>query len=392
MKGSVKAILGKPGTFKLCYDAPIAPGEKRKGRQKRETLTNTTKRDAERYLQRKLAEIESGNYQAQTRVAFIAYLRQWLDTRSSRLARRTAERYAALIEQIAANLDGGERIALSKVTPQHIERLLQRLIKCGGVYGGALSPTTALQAYAVVRAALRKAHRQRLIAHNPCDTVEPPRARRVDIPLLEAADLVRFLDALRGSPFYIAAVLAAFGALRRGEILALTWRDVDLSTGIVTIHQAVEESLQSLAFKEPKSGRPRRVALPAVAVEALQGHKLQQGMLREQLGNDWNTEALIVPSIVTGRVQFPSTFSKGHRARAEAAGFPSITLHTLRHAHVSLLGVLGVHPRVMQAQAGHHSSSFTMDRYQHLMSGAQVDAAVLLDRAMRDAGFQADSP
>jgi len=391
MRGSVRAIPGKPGTYKIVFDAPVVPGETRRGRQKRETLINTTKRDAERYLQRRIAEIERGEYQPKTGITFAAYLREWLDGRNGRIARRTMERYEDLIKQIVANLEGGERLTLSKLTPQHIERLLQRLLKCGGVHGGPLSSTTTLQAYAVVRAALRKAHRQHRITNNPCEAVEPPRARRIVVPVLEAAELARFLNALRGGPFHISAVLAAFGGLRRGEILALTWRDIDFGTGVVAIHRAVEESKTGIFYKEPKSGRPRRVALPAVAVEAIKAHKAYQGTLREQLGVDWNAEELIVPSIITGRVQFPSTFSKGHRAAAEDAGFPSVTLHTLRHAHVSLLGALGVHPRVMQAQAGHHSSTFTMDRYQHLMSGAQVDAAVLLDRAMRDAGFQADT-
>lgn len=390
MRGSIKAVLGKPGTFKLVYDIPIMLDEKRKRRQRRETLTNTTKRAAERYLQQKLADIAGGQYQPQTKIGFLAYLREWLKLRQARIARRTAERYCDLIKQIAANLEGGESLTLTKLTPQHIERLLQRLQECGGTKGQALSSTTALQTFAVIRAAMRKAHRQRFIAYNPCEGVEAPRARRVDIPILVPAELLRFLDALRGGPFYISALLAAFGGLRRGEILALTWGDIDTATGLVKIHQAVEESKRGLNLKVPKSGRPRDVALPHLAIEELKAHKLYQATLREQLGENWNSDGLVVPSVVTGRLQFPSTFSKGHRRAAEAAGFPNITLHTLRHVHVSLLGTLGVHPRVMQVQAGHHSSAFTMDRYQHPASDAQVEAAALLDKAMREAGFRAN--
>jgi integrase len=114
--------------------------------------------------------------------------------------------------------------------------------------------------------------------------------------------------------------------------------------------------------------------------------------LREKRRGDWNANWLVVPSVLTGNLQTPSTFSKYLKRAIEAAGFPDVTLHVLRHAHISLLGSLGVHPRTMQAQAWHSSSSFTLDKYQHLMSGAQTEAAALLDAAMREAGFHGTSP
>ena len=142
---------------------------------------------------------------------------------------------------------------------------------------------------------------------------------------------------------------------------------------------------KQLGFKPPKSGKPRRVALAPIVAEALREHRVRQAERRLALGPAYRDEGLVICREDGARID-PESFTPSFRTAAAKAGFPGVNYHALRHTAASVLMALGVHPKVVQEQLGHHSAAFTLDRYSHVAPTLQEAAALSLDAALRAAG------
>jgi integrase len=171
--------------------------------------------------------------------------------------------------------------------------------------------------------------------------------------------------------------------MRRGEILALRWRDVDLDGAVLSVVRSLEQTKAGLAFKAPKNGKGRAIALPAATVEALRRHRTDQAELRLKLGLGRDDDGLVVCKY-DGEAVRPRTLSlEFARLVKRVPGIPVVTFHGLRHSNVTHQLQLGVPIKVVSERAGHSSASFTLDRYGHVLQEMQVDAAKRLDAAFR---------
>jgi integrase len=172
--------------------------------------------------------------------------------------------------------------------------------------------------------------------------------------------------------------LAFYAGLRRGELLALRWRDVDTDAATITVDRAW--CSHSRTFTAPKSGAGRRV-VPAAAElrRLLLEHRLLVGAASRE------PDALVIVGRFPGR---PASASMvGARARTawaelDAAG---VTLHAARHTYASLMVEAGVGFKALQTYMGHSSITITLDRYAHLLPGALAQDALRLD-SLLDAG------
>ncbi len=166
--------------------------------------------------------------------------------------------------------------------------------------------------------------------------------------------------------------------MRRGELLALRWTDVDLEKGVLSVQQAIEETSDSLRFKEPKTAHSRRrIPLPMLTVRALQRHRAEQAQARLRAGRGWRDSGLVFTSL-DGGPWWPSVFGRSFRSLKARAGL-DVRFHDLRHTHASQLLRQGVHPKVVSERLGHASISITMDIYSHLLPGLQAEAAAKID-------------
>lgn len=122
---------------------------------------------------------------------------------------------------------------------------------------GGLSAQTVLHHHRVLREALQQAVRWLLLARNPADAVEPPRAQRQEMRALDEQQTARLLGAAKVHRLYIPILLAVTTGMRRGEILSLRWQDVDLQAGTAAVRQSLEQTRNGLAFKQPKTQKGR---------------------------------------------------------------------------------------------------------------------------------------
>jgi integrase len=173
--------------------------------------------------------------------------------------------------------------------------------------------------------------------------------------------------------------------LRRGEILGLRWSDVDLTAGIVTVVQSLEQTDEGLRFKSPKTHRSRRsISLPAITIEALRSHRATQAKERLALGPARNEHGLVCPR-PDGAPWAPDVFSTTFAAFVRRSGMKPFRFHDLRHSHATHLLRVGVHPKVVSERLGHSSVSITLDTYSHVLPGMQQDAVRLIDSALATA-------
>jgi integrase len=166
--------------------------------------------------------------------------------------------------------------------------------------------------------------------------------------------------------------------MRRGEILALRWSDVDLEAQTLSVRRnAVQLDKGKVIFNETKTGKSRPITLPAFVIAELRRHNIAQKEMRLQVGNRWQDNNLVCCD-ETGKALKPEWLSSRFSYFAKTHGF-NITFHGLRHSHASLLLAQGVHMKVVQERLGHSKLAMTMDTYSHLAKGMQEEAASKLE-------------
>jgi integrase len=240
----------------------------------------------------------------------------------------------------------------------------------------------------LIAQALKQAVRWQLLARSPCDAVSPPRVERRQMEVLDVGATIAFMEAARGHVLFMPIVLGVLCGLRRGEVAALCWRNVDLDTGRLSIVASLEQTNGGhVRLKPPKSGRPRTVALPALAIEELRRHRLTQAEELLRLGVRQSDETRVCLQS-NYRPWAPRSLSSFFAMFVKAARLPHVRLHDLRHSHATHLLMANVHPKVVQERLGHSSITTTVDTYSHVMPGIQDEAASRIDAVLRTAVSQ----
>ena len=172
--------------------------------------------------------------------------------------------------------------------------------------------------------------------------------------------------------------------MRRGELLALRWADVDLSTGTAAVRRSIEQTKEGLRLKSPKGKKGRQIVLLSVTTAALKVHREAQNRQKLALGHAYQDQDLICAR-EDGSLWPPDTFTGDFSRLAQKAGFKGVRLHDLRHSHASQLLLNGVHAKVVSERLGHSTVGITLDLYTHVLPGLQEDAARKLNFAMETA-------
>lgn len=368
------------GTFRLVIELPRGPD----GKRKRHWVTfEGTRAQAVKERARLVAEAASGGV-SPTKLTVGAYLTQWLEhVRSSgRLRRRSLEFYEEAVRLHIVPALGALR--LDQLRPIHVQNYLKEKLAHGSVRGGGgLSPTTVRHHRAVLRTAFRQAVRWGLIPRDPTDGVEPPKASEYEPNVLSLPAVTRLLDAAAGTWWELPVLLTLATGLRRGELLGLTWDDVDDAAGTLTVrYQRTDHGLEP-----PKARASRRtVSLPPVVLEALRRERQRQERRKAQLGDVWQGAGFVICR-EDGSSPLPNTFTVAWKAFATEAGFPALRFHDLRHTAATLALVSGNGDvRTVAGRLGHADPTMTLRTYAHFVQSADRALAHRLDGFLRRSG------
>ena len=186
-----------------------------------------------------------------------------------------------------------------------------------------------LHHHRVLRNAFQQAVRLQLIHRNPFDAVKPPKCAPGKIAVLDEDEAAKLLQTAKESPIYVAVIIALLTGLRRGEVLALRWSDIDWQRRLISVRQAIVQTKDGLRFKEPKSRTSKRtVSISQTLIEVLKKHRTQQGRNRWKFKEDYAPLDLVVAE-EDGTPMIPQRLSDRFRSLVAAAGVTKVRLHKL---------------------------------------------------------------
>jgi len=309
---------------------------------------------------------EDGAFQAPARQTFGSVLDVW--DKALTVSPKTAERYRELVRlHIRPHL--GE-LKLQAIRPTRIEAFYNDLLagrRADGTVGRALAPRTVSHIHRLLAKIFSTAERDGLITSNPARKAERPRVERTEIEILTEDQARDLLTKLRGRPMFLIAAVALSTGMRRGELLALRWRDVQLDLAELQVQQSLEETNEGLRFKSPKTKYGRRmITLPAFVVTELRTHKAAQIEERLALGLGKDGADALVFRQPDGSPLLPDSISSEWRRLVVSLKLPKVSLHALRHTHASQLIASGVDVLTISRRLGHGAPSITLDVYSHL--------------------------
>jgi len=196
-----------------------------------------------------------------------------------------------------------------------------------------------------------------------------------------AEELRQFLDGIEGSEWYAPIFLAANTGMRRGEVLGLPWRNVDLDAGRLVVDQQILSVEYGAQVADVKTTNSRRtINLDGRTVAVLKTWRRQQ--LEQRLSTGQRDEDDFVFTRPDCKPFHPDFFSQSWARLVRESGLRRIRLHDLRHTHASILLKEGIPPKVVSERLGHSSPAFTMTVYQHVLPGMQADAAAAFSAAV----------
>lgn len=334
-----------------------------------------TKRLAEVRCAELVAAAQQGSAIEPSRLTTAAFLarfdRDWTTTHLSAQSRR---RYGFALHHVEQHLGAKP---LQKVCAADVAMLYAALARDG------MAPRTIRLVHSVLRRALGQARVWGIIATNPAELAKPPKVADRETAILQPDQAALLLERLRGKPLYLIAALALGTGLRRNEMLALRWPNVDLGAGRLTVDESLEQIFtHGIRIKGPKTKHGRRtISLPTHLVTELREHWREQQEQRLAAGLGKAPADAPVFAAIDGRYLSPNAITKAWAAAMTAIGMPAVTLHSLRHLHASMLIAAGVDILTISRRLGHASPTITLGTYGHLVHGGDDRAATILDAA-----------
>lgn len=358
-------------SWQLKFEAPSIDGK----RQCRYATVRGTYQDAQKELTRLLGEKDAGTLTDPSNATVAEYVRQWLDSAHAQ-SPKTIERYGQLAEKQIITHIGAEK--LQKLTSRQVKDWHKTLLDDG------LSPRTIGHAHRLLQLVLACAIKDGLLARNVATVHRPPQVEETELEILEPDQVANITAKLDGHSLFPIVALAINTGMRRGELLGLQWGDVDLDGGTLRVERSVEETKAGLRLKSPKTKRGRRnITLPAETVSMLRAHKIEQMRLRLVLGAGNITSETLVFSDVNGGLIRPRNLTKSWSRVCAYKKLPSVSFHSLRHTHASILIRAGVDILTISRRLGHSKPSVTLDVYGHLIEGADKAAAEAISRVLK---------
>jgi integrase len=363
-------------SWELKFDVGVDAAGRRKTRY---ASFKGTKRDAEIELAKLIAAASKGEQVDPSKITVSEFLGRWeRDWATANVGPKTLERYSELLRLHVKPRIGATRV--QKLRPVHLTELYGVLQREAG-----LAPRTIGHVHRLMHRALGIAVDWDLLANNPAGRVSPPRVDQEEIIILNAAQIKAILKKAIGRPIYQIGALALATGMRRGELLALRWQDVDVEAGKITVARSLEQTKAGLRFKEPKTRHGRRtISLPVSAVSDLRAHWKATQEMRLALGAGKSPPESLLFADVNGEPRKPNAVTKEWDRTATMAKQPQATLHSLRHTHASHLIAAGLDILTISRRLGHGSPAVTLSVYAHLFPQTDDRAAIAIEAAMTE--------
>ncbi|MCL1820309.1 MAG: site-specific integrase [Oscillospiraceae bacterium] len=272
---------------------------------------------------------------------------------------------------------------MNNFTTRDIQRLVVKLHSEGKPH------KTIKNHVSLISTVFRYAVKNQLISKNPCVGVDLPRNDSKEREILTISEVHKLFALLNEEPaenmqFIVYITLAVYSGFRRGELLGLEWRDIDIINGLVSVRRAAYYSPTVGHYTDtPKSNKSlRTLKLPVEVIVLLSQYRDHQSAYAAKLGDKWNdTERLFTSwdgSYLNPNapINFYQKFCKKHGLRA-------VTIHSFRHLNASMLINAGLDVKTVQAALGHANATTTLNCYAHEFQTAQARTCEAVSNALK---------
>jgi len=325
-----------------------------------------TEKAARTALHKVLCEADDGLVVPRSKLTVGGYLAEWMDGAEADLKPTTAASYRRAVGKLTSKLG---HVKVQELTPLVIERTYRQLLADG------LAPKTVRNTHTVLRRALADAERLGLVIRNAAASARPPSVPHHEQATWTAEELTVFLGSVVDHRLFASFVLSATTGLRRGELLGLRWRDLDLDAGgISVVHTITTVNGRAVDSSTKTNKSRRRIALDMATIEALHRHRRLQERERQNAGGAWKETGLVFTR-EDGTAVHPDRYTHWFADLVEKSGVPSIRLHDLRHTHATMALAAGVHPKIVSERLGHATVGITLDLYSHVSMSLDAAAA-----------------
>jgi len=303
----------------------------------------------------------------------------WLHAKEGRVEVSTYDQYRWAVNRHIVPLIG--KVRLRDLTPELADDWVAALVEPDEAGKPRLGPTSARTVRKVLSMALEEGVQRGRLPRTPVVLTQPPRRNRAHQQLgwtLEEAQ--RFLAAIGDHRLAAAFHVSLVTGLRRGELLALRWADVDLKARQLTVHQQLAVERGRPVVKQLKTEQADRVvAFGPRTVAVLKAHRTQQEAERRLVGDGWEDAGLVFTT-TTGTWIDPTSFGRLMDALVAKAGVPRITPKGLRHTAQSVGRVVVGDAKVMQERLGHADIGVTLNTYTHTVTKQHRQAGTRIDK------------
>ena len=370
--GHIRKRIGTNGatSYQITAEADRDPLTGK--RERRYKTIKGTKKQAEAELRKMISDLESGNTITMSAMKLSAWMDTWLTTYLPNIEETTRDGYQEKIENYIKPSLG--HLPLKAIKNHNIQQWILDLRKRG------LSPKTIRNAYNNLNAALKKAVVLQMIPHNPCEGTELPKLEKYQAQVYNITTMQSALALADSLSMYLIILLGATVGLRRGEMAALHWDNIDFSTETLSVVQNRVHAKKAVVQKAPKSKAGyRTITLCHDVADALRMAKVAYDRAATKPGFH---DLGYVLCKENGHPFHPDSITQKWERFVAKHNLPKIRLHDLRHSNATAMIASGISAKVVQHRLGHSDVSITLNTYTHVLPEMDQDAADKLNQSL----------
>lgn len=339
------------------------------GKQIQKSISGKTQREVTRRLKEITTSIDTGTYLPSCKLTVGEWLNTWISEYTADWKPLTVSNYSKQIKKHLIPRLGAAK--LEDLDTHTIQLFYNSLTKSG------LAPKTVKNIHGVLHAALEQAISNGYIHKNPTAGCKLPKVVRPEIKPLEPEEIARMLKEAKKDAYDNLFIVAMFTGMRQGELLGLSWDNVNFKTGRITIKQQLQCKDGVYFLETPKSGKCRVLFPAPVVMEALKDEQQQQNANKQIVGAAWENKFNLVFTDALGKNLVRRTVVKHFKAVIERANIPpDVRFHDLRHSFAVTSLYSGDDVKTVQANLGHATAQFTLDVYGHVTQKMRQESAM----------------
>ncbi|CAM4096921.1 tyrosine-type recombinase/integrase [Mesobacillus thioparans] len=333
-----------------------------------------TKKEAREFLNKVLSELNEGKYVEPSQIPFSEYIIEWFNgSYKNSVEDTTAEtRWYTVKNHLIPYFNN---TSINSITTKMLDDFYNDKLD------EDLQPKTIREFHNLLRRAFTQAVKWGYLKQNPALDATPPKIKRKEVNPWTEEQTNRFLDVVKEVEEEMIYETFIFTGIRRGEMLALKWSDIDFEKAKIRISHSLARTVKKGIFlKDVKTKSSRRqISISSYLVEKLLLYKEKQEKHKEMLGAAYNDLDMVFCAYDGNFKDSRNLLREFHRY-IKKSGVPKITLHDLRHLHATLLLIYGENPKIVAERLGHADVTTTLDIYSHVNPDLQQQAADRFER------------